>query len=151
MAGKSDAFETDLLELIFNAANLDATATGASVGLADNAGSSPATDLYVSLHTADPTDSGNQESSECAYTSYTRIAVARSSSGWTVNGNSVSPAANVTFPECTGGSETVTHWAIGLASTGTGYLLYAGTVSPSIAVSTGVTPILTTASTITED
>ena len=150
MAGKSDAFETDLLELIFNAVGLDASATG-STGLADDAATSAATNLYVSLHTADPTDSGDQSSSECAYTSYTRIAVARSASGWTVTGNSVSPTANVTFPECTGGTETVTHWAIGLESTGAGYLLYAGTVSPTIAVSSGVTPILTTASTITED
>lgn len=143
MAGKSDAFETDLLELIFNATGI--------ANLADNASSSPATDLYVSLHTADPTDSGNQTSNECAYTSYARVSVARSAGGWTVSGNSVSPAANITFPECTGGTETITHWAIGLAASGTGYLLYAGTVTPNIAVATGVTPILTTSSAVTED
>lgn len=143
MAGKSDAFETDLLELIFNATGI--------ANLADDASSSPATNLYVSLHTADPTDSGNQTSNECAYTSYARVSVARSAGGWTVSGNSVSPAANITFPECTGGSETITHWAIGLASSGSGYLLYAGTVTPNIAVTTGVTPILTTSSAVTED
>ena len=136
-------FETDLLELIFNGT--------AIANIADNASSSPATNLYVSLHTGDPTDSGDQTTNECAYTSYGRIAVSRGAGGWTISGDSVSPVANIEFAECTGGTETVTHWAIGLASTGSGYLLYAGTVSPNISVTTGVTPILTTASSVTED
>jgi hypothetical protein len=143
MAGKSNAFETDLLELIFNGT--------AIANIADNASSSPATNLYVSLHTGDPTDAGDQTSNECAYTSYTRVAVARGAGGWTITGDSVSPVSNIQFAECTGGTESVTHWAIGLASTGSGYLLYAGTVSPTIAITNGVTPILTTASSVTED
>ena len=143
MAGKSNAFETDLLELIFNGT--------AIANIADNASSSPATNLYVSLHTGDPTDAGDQTSNECAYTSYARVAVARGAGGWTITGDSVSPVSNIQFAECTGGTESVTHWAIGLSSTGSGYLLYAGTVSPTIAVTTGVTPILTTASSVTED
>lgn len=143
MAGKSNAFETDLLELIFNGT--------AIANIADNASSSPATNLYVSLHTGDPTDAGDQTSNECAYTSYARVSVARGAGGWTITGDSVSPVSNIQFAECTGGTESVTHWAIGLSSTGSGYLLYAGTVSPTIAVTTGVTPILTTASSVTED
>jgi hypothetical protein len=132
MAGKGDTFENDIMKLIFNG---DAIAN-----IADNAGSSPLTNLYVSLHTADPTDSGNQTSSEANYTSYARVAVARSSSGWTVSGNAVTNAATITFPACTGGSSTITHFAIGTASSGTGKLLYVGTVSPSLAVSSGITP-----------
>lgn len=143
MPGKSNAFETDLLELIFNATTI--------ANIANNATASPATNLYVSLHTADPGEAGTQSTSECTYTGYTRIAVARTAGGWTVSGNSVSPATNITFPECTGGSNTVTHWAIGLSSTGTGYLIYAGTVTPNISVVSGVTPILTTSSAVTED
>lgn len=143
MAGKSNAFETDLLKLIFNATTI--------ANVANNATASPATNLYISLHTADPGEAGTQATSECTYTGYTRIAVARTASGWTVSGGSVSPAANITFPECTGGTNTVTHWGIGLSSTGSGYLLYAGTVTPNISVVTGVTPILTTSSAVTED
>lgn len=143
MAGKSNAFETDLLELIFNATTIN--------NLANNASASPATNLYVSLHTGDPGEAGTQSTNECNYTGYARIAVARTAGGWTVSGNSVSPAANITFPECTGGSNTVTHWAIGLDITGTGYLIYAGTVTPNISVVSGVTPILTTSSAVTED
>jgi hypothetical protein len=140
---KGDTFENDWLKLIFQAT--------AIANIADNAATSPLTNLYVSLHTADPADAGNQTTNETAYTSYARVAVARTSGGWTVTGNSVSPAANIDFPACTGGTATITHFGIGTASSGTGKLLYSGTVSPNISVSSGVTPRLTTASTVTED
>lgn len=140
---KSNAWETDILELLFNAT--------AIANIADNAGTSPLTDLYVSLHTSSPGETGSQTTNECAYTSYARVAVARSGAGWTVSGNSVSPAANIDFPEATGGTETVTHAGVGTASSGAGVLLYYGAVSPNISISTGVTPRLGTASTITED
>lgn len=140
---KGNTFENDLLKLIFNAT--------AIANLADNAASSPLTSLYVSLHTADPGEAGSQTTSECAYTSYARVAVARTGGAWTVTANSVSPAANIDFPAATGGSQTATYFAVGTASTGTGKLLYSGAISPTIAISTGVTPRLTTATAITED
>lgn len=140
---KGNTFENDILALIFKAT--------AIANIADNAASSPLSNLYVSLHTGDPGEGGNQTTSECAYTSYARVAVARSGSGWTVSGNSVSPASNVDFPQATGGTETGTYAAIGTAASGTGKILYSGAISPSISISTGVTPRLTTASTITED
>lgn len=140
---KSNAFENDLLKLIFNGT--------AIANLADNAASSPLTNLYVSLHTADPGEAGNQSTNEVSYTSYARVAVARSGSGWTVTNNSVSPVANIDFPAATGGSGTVTYFGVGSASSGTGTLYYSGTVTPNISVTSGVTPRLTTASTITED
>ena len=92
-AGKGDTFENDLLKLIFNAT--------AIANIADNAASAPLTNLYVALHTADPTDAGAQNASEAAYTGYARVSVARTSGGWTVSGNSVSPVANIDFGECT--------------------------------------------------
>lgn len=140
---KGNTFENDLLKLIFNGT--------AIANIADNAGTSPLTNLYVSLHTADPGETGNQSTSEAAYTSYARVAVARTTGGWTVTNNSVSPVANIDFPAATGGSETETHFGVGTASSSTGKLLYSGTVTPNIAVSSGVTPRLTTATTITED
>lgn len=111
----------------------------------------PLTNLYVSLHTADPGEAGDQTTSEATYTSYARVAVARTSGDFTVTGNSVSPAADIVFPAATGGANTITHFAIGTASSGAGKLLYSGTVTPNISVSSGVTPRLTTASTVTED
>lgn len=141
---KGNTFENDLLKLIFNAT--------AIANLADNAAASPLTNLFVSLHTSDPGESGNQSSNEISYTGYARVAVERSSSGWIVTNNSVSPAADIPFNIMSGGTGgTVTHVGIGTASSGSGKLLYKGTVTPNIAVSTGVTPKLTTSSTITED
>lgn len=80
MSGKSATFENDLLKLIFNGTPI--------AGLADNATVSPLTNLYMALHTADPTDAGGQSSSEATYTGYTRVAIERSGSGWTVTANS---------------------------------------------------------------
>jgi hypothetical protein len=147
MAGKSDFLENAILALIFNAT--------ASATLFQNNVTSPLTNLYVSLHTADPTDSGLQNTNETAYTGYARIAVARTSGGWTVSGSNptqVAPVANIDFGQCSaspGGA--ITHFGIGVAASGATSLLYAGTVTPNIAVAVGVIPRLTTASTITED
>jgi hypothetical protein len=138
----SGEFANSLLTLIFNATSY--------TGMAINHTTTPFTNLYVSLHTATPTASGTQTSSEAAYTSYSRVAVTRTSGGWTVTNNSVSPVATIVFPAATGGSETETFFGIGTGSTGAGHLLYFGAISPTIAVSNGVTPELTTASAITE-
>lgn len=143
---KSNTAENSWLLLLFN--NTNFANIGDATGLR---GSSTAGSFYVSLHTADPGEAGSAVTSECAYTSYARVAVARSSAGFTVTGNSVSPAANVDFPECTGGTETATHFGIVTSSSGAGTLMYSGTITPNISISTGVTPRLKTTSTITED
>lgn len=141
---KGNTFENDFLQLIFNAT--------AIANIADDAASSPLTNLYVSLHTGDPGEAGSQTTNEISYTGYARQAVARTSGGWTVSANSVSPAANIDFPEMTGGTGgTVTHWAVGTASSGAGKVLYYGTTDPDPVVATGVTPRIKSTSTITED
>lgn len=140
---KGNTFENDWLKLVFQAT--------AIANIADNAATSPLTNLQVTLHTADPGETGDQTTSEATYTSYARVAVARTSGGWTVTNNSVSPAANIDFPAATGGTNTITHFGVGTASSSTGKLLYKGTVTPNISVTTGVTPRLTTATAITED
>jgi hypothetical protein len=146
MAGqKSSAWANALLLLLFQ--NTNAANIGDATGLR---GSSTAGSLYWSLHTADPGPSGNQSTSEIAYTSYARVAGARSSGGFTVTTNSCSPAAAVNFPTGTGGSGTAAYFGIGTAVSGTGILLYSGPISPTIATGSGVTPQLTTATAITE-
>lgn len=133
---KGNTFENDLLLLIFN--NTDAALIGDATGLR---GSSTAGSLYVSLHTANPDEGGSQTTSECAYGSYDRVAVARSGAGWTVSSNAVSNAALVQFPQCTSGTETVTHFAVGTADhPGAGKILYKGALSASLAVSSGIQP-----------
>lgn len=141
---KGNTFENDILKLIFNAT--------AIANIADNAASSPLTNLYLSLHTADPGESGDQTTSEATYTSYARIAVARSGSGWTVSTSTAVNAALAQFPACTGGSNTITYVAIGTASSGTGKILYSGALNSSLAVSNGIQPqFAATALTVTED
>ena len=140
---KGNTFENDLLKLIFN--------TTAIANMADNAATSPLTSLYVSLHTADPGEAGDQTTSETSYTGYARVAVARTTGGWTVTNNSVSPVANIDFGAWTAGAGTITHFGVGTAASGAGKLLYKGAISPTITLGAGVVPRLTTASAITED
>lgn len=152
---KSDAFETALLQLIFQNANI------ANLGDATGVrGSTAAGQLFVSLHNADPGETGTQSTNEVTtgqYVNYARVGINRQSgaSGFTVTGNSVSPGSNIAFPSCGSGTgTTITHFGIGASSTGTGTLLYKGAVTPNITIpasTAGVVPTLTTASTITED
>jgi hypothetical protein len=141
---KSNTFETQLLQLIFNGT--------AITGLAQNNATSPITQLWLALHTADPGEDGVQTTSELAYTGYARIGVARTSGGWVVTGNSVSPAVSIEFGEMTAGSTgTATFATIGTAQTGTGQVLYRGALTPAISYAVGVIPRLKTTSTITEE
>lgn len=141
---KSDTLENNILKLIFNGT--------AIANLADNAASAPSTAIWLSLHSADPGDAGSQATSELSYTGYARTVVARTTSGWAVTANAVSPVAAVSFPQATSTSTgTATYAAVGLSSAGAGTLLYKGALTPSINFSQNVTPQLSTASAITED
>lgn len=131
----SNTAETALLQLYFNN---DAVANIGDVGGLQP--SSTAGNLYVSLHTADPGEAGNQSTSEATYTGYARVAVARSSAGWTVSGNSVSNTALVQFGLCSAGSSVVTHFAIGTASSGAGSILLSGALSSTLSVNVGIQP-----------
>jgi hypothetical protein len=124
MSAKGNTFENDVVLLTFN-----------GTAYSWNANS----DLYVALHTGDPGEAGNQQSSECAFGSYARVTVARSGAGFTVSGDTASNTATISFPECTSGSETVTHVSIGTASSGAGQILYKGALTASRAVSSGIT------------
>lgn len=141
---KSNAFENDLLKLIFQGV--------AIANLADNAASSPLTNLYLALHTSDPGETGTQATNEVNYTGYARVAVARSAAGWTVTDNAVSPANPIEFGEMVGGTPgTATHITIGTASSGAGKVLYRGALTPTVSYNVGVVPRLRTTSTITEE
>lgn len=132
----SNASETAFFSLLFN--NTDWANVGDAAGLQNSAA---AGSFYVALHTADPTDAGNQTTSEASYTGYARVAVARTGGGWTVSGNQVSNTATVQFGECTAGSATATHFSVGMLASGAGDILYSGALSASRAVSAGITPL----------
>lgn len=137
---KGNTTENDIVKFLFNGTAMP----------------SYGSNLYLSLHTADPGEAGDQETNEVstgAYTSYARVAVARDSGGFTVSGASSVNAALIQFPQCTGGSgATITHLAIGTASTGAGQILASGALNASLAVSNLIQPqFAASALTYTED
>jgi len=135
MAGeKGNSNSIGWLELIFQAVVLPALNT-----LVANS-ASPLTQLYVSLHTADPTAAGTQSSNEAAYTGYARVAVARTAGGWSITNETITNVGAITFPACTGGSESEAFVGVGTSASGAGVLLWAGPLSAPLAVSNGITP-----------
>jgi hypothetical protein len=142
----SDTSENAILALIFNATTWS--------NYAINASTSPETNIICALHTADPGDAGTQSTSEATYTSYARVNVARTSGGWTISGTNptqASPVAAINFPAGTGGTGTVSFFSTGKSGGGATPILFSGTVTPNIATGNGVTPSLSTATTITLD
>jgi hypothetical protein len=131
----SNAFETSLLNHIFNNAAIANIGDASGLPASATAGS-----LYVSLHTADPGEAGSQTTSEATYTGYARVAVARSAGGWTVSGANAVNAAAINFPAATAGSNTLTHFGIGTSASGAGSLLLSGSLTASLSVSAGITP-----------
>lgn len=130
---KSTATCNSILALIFNAT--------AWADIAENDSSAPATNLYLSLHTADPGVGNSQTTNETAYTNYVRIAVARTTLGWDAPASGATAnAALAQFAQCGVTGATLTHVAIGTASSGAGTVLYAGALSSSLAVANGIQP-----------
>ncbi len=121
---KSNALENQIVTLVFNGTALPWSNVN----------------LFVAMHTADPGEAGDQTTNEATYTGYARVSVARDSGGWTVSGNQASNTAEITFPECTGGANTITHVSVGLAGTSTSQILYKGALTASIDVSNLITP-----------
>lgn len=122
---KSNATETSLLEYIFTATNPSWHA---------------ATDLDIHLHTADPGEAGVSTTSEATYTSYALVTVARSGTAWTVTGDTCTNDSLIQFPQCSGGSNTITHISITPSASTT--ILYSGALASSLSVSTGIQPQL---------
>lgn len=120
----SNTTETALLNYIFDSA---------APSWAGNA------DFYIALHTADPGEAGSATTNEIAYTSYARVAISRTT-GFTVSGNTASNAALAQFPTCTGSSGTATHFSIVTTSAGAGDIIVSGSLSSSLAISTGIQP-----------
>lgn len=120
----ANAAETDLLNLLMK--NIAFANVGNSGGIQP---SSVAGSLFVALHTADPGEAGDQTTSEATYTNYARVAVARSGAGWTVAGDQVSNTSLIGFPACGVTGNTITHWSVGLVTSGASEILFYGALS----------------------
>jgi hypothetical protein len=131
----TNAAEAALLDLLF--LNTDWANIGDAAGLQNSA---TAGSFYISLHSADPGEAGNQSTNEISYTGYARVGVARTAGGWTRTTSTIANTALVQFGQCTGGSATATHFGIGTDSTGTGNLLLKGALNASLSISNGIQP-----------
>lgn len=96
--------------------------------LANTSYTSPTT-VYLSLHTADPTDAGT--GTEVSGGSY-----ARQSFASTISGNAASNTSAIEFPTATGSWGTVTHVGVWDASS-SGNLLFHGALTNSKTISSG--------------
>src|SRR5215213_3306860 len=120
MSGLSNAAVTDLANLLFK--NTTWAGVGDATGIV---GSAAPGSLYISLHTADPGNAGDQTTRECSYTGYARVAIARGAA-FTLTSQTISNTSTVTFGTNTGSSQTATHWAIGKSSSGAGEIICSG-------------------------
>ena len=130
---KSTATCNSIINLMYRAT--------AWANVADNAASSPLTNTYVALHTADLTAGTNsQAQNETAYTDYARQAVARST-GWdAASGGATANAATISFPQCGVTGSTLTHVSTGVGASGATAVWHYGALNSSLAVSSGITP-----------
>jgi len=131
----TNAFETSLLGLIITNAN--AANVGDATGLR---ASSAAGVFWISLHTANPNETGDQTTSESAYTNYARQDEARNTTQWTVTGNTADNDNAIGFPTGGASGSTVTHFGLGSDTSGAGNLFLYGALTASLAVSSGITP-----------
>jgi len=134
MGSKTDAFETSILQHIFQ--NSAITNIGDAAGVL---GSSGAGSLFVALYTTNPSDSAS--GTETSYTNYARVAVARTAGTWTVTSGSATNASAVTFAQCGTTGATLTGFGINKASgVNVADCLYWGALGSNLTVSTGITP-----------
>lgn len=119
---KGNTTENDIVKFLFN--NVAMPSYGSN--------------LYLSLHSADPGEGGDQTSNELSYTggagNYARIAVSRDAGGWTVTGNQSENVALIQFAASDTGPITATHLAIGTAASGVGQVLASAALAESLVI-----------------
>ena len=93
----------------------------------------PIATLYVALYTVNPDD--NDTGTEATYTDYAREII----SFGTAATRRITQDALITFDQCTGGTNDITHWGIRDALTD-GNLLAHGALTSTKTVATGKTP-----------
>lgn len=144
---KTDLSENKLLQLVL--ANVAFANVGDAGGLLPSA---TAGNLYLSLHTADPGELGDQTTNEITYTGYARKSISRAPATWTFDASGfASLAADQAFPASTSNGGTAKFWGIGTSSTGAGQLLFKMPLQPWIQVPSGATPELPAGTRLTED
>lgn len=99
--------------------------------------------LYLALFTADPTESG-VFTNEANYTGYARVVMPKASA-WTDGGSTFTNATLLQFPQCTAGSNTITHFGVCTLASG-GEVIVSGALNASLNISSGIQPQFSSAS-----
>lgn len=130
---KSTVASDSILAIMYNAT--------AWANVADNASSSPLTNIYVALHIAPVSAGGNQSEDETSYTNYARVAVARTTGGWTApSSGATANTAAIEFAQCGVTGATITDVSTGVGASGATAYWHTGALSASIAVSNQIQP-----------
>jgi len=110
--------------------------------VADNAASSPLTNVYMRLATASYSAGNNAGTNETVYTDYAGgVAVARTTGGWSApSGGGTDNVAAVEFPQCGATGATITSACTTTAASGSSPLWHYGDLNASIAVSNQIQP-----------
>ena len=98
------------------------------------------TQRYIALYTADPGEAGTATTNEATYTSYARVGVTGSSGFSAASGGSTANTGLIQFPQCTGGTNSITHAAIVTTASGAGQILYSGQLASALAVANLIQP-----------
>jgi hypothetical protein len=122
LMSKSAATITQIMQALYNAAPLP------DYGV----------NIQVNLHTADPGADGTATTNAPGYNGYAPASVPRSGSGFTITDNHATNAAEIRFPECTGGSATISHAS---TSTSSGQIIHSGALPQALTVSSFITPV----------
>ena len=137
MAGATDLFETDILDILFT--NVAAPNIGTAGGLL---ATSPAGTLDVGLFTVTITDASTDFTNEAAYTGYVRQTVIRSTGEWSVSGTAPTIADNdnaITFIISTSGPESELDVGLSLFAGSNALQIYS-VLDATLVVNNGVTP-----------
>jgi hypothetical protein len=116
----------------------------AMAGIGDAGGLLPsavAGSIYISAHTADPGDGGDQNTNEASFTGYARVTKTRSGTDWERTGGSTQVVHNKTtiaFPTNTGTAEVITHICYGDDVSGAGKIRYILELASTIVVVNGM-------------
>ena len=122
----------NILALIYNATPW--------ANIADNAASSPATNIYMALASASYSPSSTMSSNETTYTNYVRVTVARTTGGWTApSAGAISNVAAIEYAPCGVTGQTITSGATGKAS-GASEIYHYGDLNSPIDVSNQIQP-----------
>ena len=91
--------------------------------------------LYLALFTSDPTETG-AFTNEATFTGYARVSMPKASS-WTDGGSTFTNSGLVQFPQCTAGSNVITHFALCTLSSA-GEVVISGALNASLNISSGI-------------